>query len=584
MTARTEQPSGGKKKVRLESFLRSLVNPGVRRYQRWFLIGAVGVIVAIGGYIGLHLIANAQLGKLLPEAVATAVGGEDADRYVVAVDAVRLSPWLTGLTVRGLTVALDTVGATEDAAEPALIRSAGVRSFKVSGIRLIPLIRGKGIFISSIEIDRPEAELHFVIPDEEPPVAAEADTLQGAEDAQEEAGFEAPPATLERIRIDDASVSLIQDSEIGTSLSALHGLDLELTDIAIDVVTAANPARALANSRVRIAFDSASHLVEDSLYVIRAAGLRADSEESLVAIEDFSVIPTLEANPFFRRLEQRADRIDLTAGPILLRGLDFRRYFAEDELYVRSIEVDSLDVHVFADINIDWGPKARACRYHNGFADIEVQMTIDTIRLVDADIRYSELAKGAARPGELTFEDLNGTVVNVTNDREKMTLETPVVADVSGKLFGEGNVQARLAYPLLSSTLDFSLEASVGSMNMTTFNQFARNVVGVEVRKGRLDSLYMSKVSRRGQASGRIYMRYREFDFRILNRNSGKEMPWHTVAGFFGNLVVRSNNPGKPGDKPREGRIEYTCAEKDIVFFEFLVGALASGMKGIVIG
>jgi hypothetical protein len=202
--------------------------------------------------------------------------------------------------------------------------------------------------------------------------------------------------------------------------------------------------------------------------VIRAAGLRADSEESLVEIQDFSVIPTLEADPFFRRLEQRADRINLTAGPILLRGLDFHRYFAEDALYVRSIEVNSLDVHVFADINIAWGPRARACRYHNGFAEIEVPMTIDTIQLVDADIRYSELAKGAARPGELTFEDLSGVVVNVTNDREKMTHETPVVVDVTGKLFGEGNVQARLAYPLLSPTLDFSLEASVGPMNMSS--------------------------------------------------------------------------------------------------------------------
>ena len=568
MTAREEPKSGGRKK-------------------RWLLIAAVGAVLAIAGYVGLHVIANGQLRKLLPAAVATAVGGEDADRYAVAVDAVRLAPWLSGLTVRGLTVALDTARAAA-AEEPALIRSASVRAFHVSGIRLIPLIRGEGIFISSIEIDRPQAELYFAWPEgEESRRATEADAAQGAPGAAEAeatGGFEAPPAALERIRIDDASIVLIQDSEIGTALSALHGLDLELTDISIDVVTAANPARALANSRVEIAFDSASHRVEDSLYVIRAAGLRADSDESLVAIEDLSVIPTLEAGPFFARLEQRADRIDLSAGPILIRGLDFHRYFAEDALYVRSIEVDSLDLHVFADINIAWGPRARACRYHNGFAEIEVPMTIDTIRLVDADVRYSELAKGAARPGELTFEDLSGVVVNVTNDRERMTQETPVVVDVTGKLFGEGSVQARLAYPLLSPTLDFTLEASVGPMDMTAFNTFARNVVGVEVKKGRLDSLYMSKESKQGQASGRLYMRYRDLDFRIFDRNSGKEMPWHTVAGFLGNLVVRSNNPDKPGDEPREGTIKYTCGDKDIVFFEFLVGALGSGMKGIVIG
>lgn len=568
--------------------------PSRGRRKRRFLIAAVGLVMAIAGYIGLLALANGQLRKLLPAAVATAVGGEDADRYVVTADAVRLSPWLSGLSVRGLRVALDTAGVSEEAEEPALIRSASVRSFEVSGLRLIPLIRGQGIFISSIEIDRPEAELHFALPaGEESPDPAEPDAAPegagpdpaaGLGETQERRGFETPPATLERIRIDDASVVLIQEGEIGTALSALHGLDLELTNITIDVVTAANPARALANSAVSIALDSASHLVDDSLYVIRAAGLRADSEESLVAIEEFSVIPTLEAGPFFRRLEQRADRINLHAGPILIRGLDFYKYFAEDELYARSVEVDSLDVHVFADINIPWGPRARPCRYHNGFADIEVPLTIDTVRLVDADVRYSELAKGAARPGELTFEELDGVVLNVTNDRERMTSETPVVVDVTGKLFGEGSVQARLAYPLLSPTLDFSIEASVGPMNMSTFNTFARNVVGVEVKKGRLDSLHFAKESTRGQASGRIYMRYRDLDFRIFNRNTGKEMPWHTVAGFLGNLIVRSNNPGKPGDKPREGTIKYTCADKDIVFFEYLVGALGSGLKGIVIG
>lgn len=556
---------------------------GGARRKRWIVLGAAAAIAAIAGYFGLLLVANGQLRRLLPEAVTTAVGGEDAGRYVVTVGAVRLSPFLTGIGVRDLAIEVDTAS-VEEAVEPALIRSASVRSLGVSGLRLIPLIRGDGIFISSIEIDQPEAELYFIAPADAAPGGEEAETARGAEGAEGVVGFEAPPATLERIRIDDASIRLIQETMLGTALSALHGLDLELTDITIDVVTASNPARALANSHVQMSFDSASHLVEDSLYVIRAAGLRADSEESEVEIREFSVIPTLEANPFFRRLEQRADRIDLTAGPILIRGLDFYKYFAEDELYIRSVEVDALDVHVFADINIAWGPKARPCRYHNGFAEIEVPMTIDTIRLVGADVRYSELAKGAARPGELTFEDLSGTVVNLTNDRARMTHETPAVVDVTGKLFGEGNVQAKLAYPLLSPSLDFTLEASVGPMSMTAFNTFAMNVVGVEVKNGQLDSLFMSKVSRQGQARGRIYMRYRDLDFRIFDRNTGKEMPWHSVAGFLGNLVVRSNNPGKPGDQPREGTIKYTCEEKDIVFFEFLVGALGSGMKGIVIG
>jgi hypothetical protein len=555
------------------------------RRRRRTLVAVSGIALAILGYGGLHVVASAQLRKLLPEAIKTSVGGEDADRYVVSAEAVRISPWLTGLTVEGLTLSHDTTGVGLASEEPALIRSAGVRSFAVSGLRLIPLIRGKGIFISSIEIDAPEAELYFALPAAAETSEQEAESaLRGAEEEVGTGGFSPPSATLRRVRIKDGSIALIQETELGTSLASLHGLSLELTDIAIDSVTVANPARALANSRVALAFDSARYLVEDSLYVVSATGLRADSRGSRVDIEAFSVTPTLEASEFFPRLEQRADRINLHAGPIRLEGLDFRRYFAEDALHVRTIEVEGLDLHVYADINIPWGPRARPCRYHMGFAEIEVPLLIDTIRVVDAGIRYSELAKGSARPGELTFEELNGTIINITNDRGRMTAETPAVADVRGKLFGEGEVHARLAYPLLSETLDYRIEASVGPMEMSVFNRFARNVVGVEVRKGRLDSLYFSKVTRQGRGSGRLHMQYRDLDFRIFDRNTGKAMPWHAVAGFLGNLVVRSNNPGKPGDEPRQGKIEYTCGENDIVFFEYLVHALGSGLKGVVIG
>jgi hypothetical protein len=164
-----------------------------------------------------------------------------------------------------------------------------------------------------------------------------------------------------------------------------------------------------------------------------------------------------------------------------------------------------------------------------------------------------------------------------------MTHETPAVASVRAKLFGEAPMQATLAYPLLSPTLDFSVEASAGPMDMVTANRFAANVAGVEVEKGQLDSLWLRTKVQDGQADGVAVMLYRDLDFRLINKNTGKEMAWHAVAGFAANLVLRSNNPGNPDDTPREGKIEYTCGDKDMVFFEFFVHFLANGLKRIVI-
>ena len=78
-------------------------------------------------------------------------------------------------------------------------------------------------------------------------------------------------------------------------------------------------------------------------------------------------------------------------------------------------------------------------------------------------------------------------------------------------------------------------------------------------------------------------MRYRDLSFRMFDRNTGTEKVWHSVLGFAGRVATRGSNPGKPEDEPRDGKIDYTCGEDHIVFFEFFVGSLVNGVKRIVL-
>ncbi len=119
---------------------------------------AAGMLAVI--YATIYLTAEWQLTRLLPRAVAEAVGGQEADRYAVRVGDVRLSPLLTGVSIEELSISVDTMGA-EGAVEPALVRNASFRSLQVSGLRLIPLLRGAGLVVAGVELDRPSLVLDF---------------------------------------------------------------------------------------------------------------------------------------------------------------------------------------------------------------------------------------------------------------------------------------------------------------------------------------------------------------------------------------------------------------------------------------
>lgn len=545
--------------------------------RAWVAAAAVGLLAVL--YATAYRIAGAQLARLLPGAVAEAVGGRDAPAYLVTFGDLRLARMLNGVQVTNLEVSLDSTAAV-NMAEPAVVRGAYLRSVSVTGLRLVPLLRGEGIYVASIEIEGPSVSLDFPAQGDTREQSAKADS--GFEMDAASTRFRSPRTTLRRIRLRNGSVDLTRVTDRGVLASLLRDLDVTLTDITIDSVSLANPVGALANSRVTLAFDTVYHVLDDSLYFVAAMDVRADSRDSVVEIGAIRFIPTLEAAPFFGRLRKRADRLNATAGPIRIEGLDFANYLREEAVRVRLVAVDSLNLHVYSDVALDWGPKARPCRYHESYAEIPIPFVIDTVRLNGGSIRYSELARGSKRPGELTFEGVHGIVANLTNDPDRMTVATPAVAHVAGSLYGEGPVSATVRYPLLSPRLDFDVEVSLGSMSMLPANRFATNVTGLEVKGGRIDSLWVEIESRDGKAAGRVHIRYRDLDFRMLDRNTGKEMAWHAVLGFLGNAVVRSSNPGKPGDEPRDGRIDYACGDRDMVFFEFLVHSLVSGLKRVV--
>lgn len=546
------------------------------RRASWLILAAA-ILVSV--YAAARIMADRQLTRLLPTAIAEAVGGRDAAAYVVTVGGLDIAATLNGVRVRDLEVSLDPEAATA-MSEPALVRSARISSARVSGLRLLPLLRGRGIFVAAVELDGPTVSLDFPASAGAAPAAAGEPS---ADEQPEPGAFRPPETTLRRIRIRGGAIDMTRATDRGTLTSVLHNLDLTLTDIRVDSVSLANPVAALANSRVAVAFDTVYHVLDDSLYFVAAAHVRADSRDSVAEIGAVSFTPTLEAAPFFGRLPKRADRLNVTAGPIRIEGLDFADYVRDAAVRVRTVEVDSADVHVYSDIALDWGAKARPCAYHAGFAEIPIPFRVDTVRALHGRIRYSELAKGATRPGELLFAGVNAVVTNLTNDPERMTAATPAVAKLEGRLYGEAPVSATVRYPLLAPTLDFDVELSAGGMSLLSANRFATNVTGVEVKEGRLDSLSVELQSRAGHATGRIDMRYSDLDFRLLDRNTGKEMVWHSVLGFLGNVAVRSSNPGRPGDEPRDAGLEYTCGDQDMVFFEFLVHALVTGLKRIVL-
>jgi hypothetical protein len=117
-----------------------------------------------------------------------------------------------------------------------------------------------------------------------------------------------------------------------------------------------------------------SSLVVDSLllrspreydYIVK--GVRFSYRSMELGISWFSIAPSLNDNAFFARQKYRGDRFRISAGPVVLRDIDFDALARREAFHVTTVDVQSLDVNLVSNVALPKNP----CAYEKHRSSME---------------------------------------------------------------------------------------------------------------------------------------------------------------------------------------------------------------------
>ena len=187
---------------------------------------------------------------------------------------------------------------------------------------------------------------------------------------------------------------------------------------------------------------------------------------------------------------------------------------------------------------------------HVSIRSLDRLVRIDTLVVKAAEASYSELAADGARAGMITFNDLEATFYNVTNDPLRMTPETPCNIGMRFLLAGEGRTNLGVQYDLLSQSdkLDLRYQGTIGPMNAKAFNQVLENLEGLRVTGGRLDSTWFEFDVKDDIARGKIQVLYHNLSFELRDKGSHEQSRGdHFRTFMMSHFKIRDANT--PSDK-----------------------------------
>lgn len=359
----------------------------------------------------------------------------------------------------------------------------------------------------------------------------------------------------------------------------IRSFSVELADVTLRR-GGGEPAGAIRFGGGRFELTDLTHRSRDSLYATTVARVEGRTGDSVLAVRELVVGPTVSPAEFTRRLGHRADRYEVRAGELRAEGIDFGS-LRRGSVDARAVTVDSFVVRVTTDKRIPPDPDGPGPVLPHEAARSAPPFAMDTVRIRGGSITYVEWASDGARPGRLAFDGLRVDARNVTNDPRAMTDSTPAVVDAEARLAGAGLLETTLRLRLLAPELELAYRGRLGSMDPRALNAILAPVEGIRVEAGRIDEIRFDAWVEGGVASGSLRASYRDLDVVAVDKRTDERGLGERLASIVADVRIRSaNRPGSEGEVPSApvaGRVG-----PDDTFFGFLWETLRSGILATI--
>jgi hypothetical protein len=329
----------------------------------------------------------------------------------------------------------------------------------------------------------------------------------------------------------------------------------------------------LDTSHVQRRLEAAIAEATDSLYLVRIGRSRFSLLGRSFAIEDFELFPDTAA--FRRKAPQSHERYLFSARSLKSDGIGLWHFFHR-QLWVRSIEIDSLRAEIEVDRTKPRGPLQPAVLPHQALQRSR-PLQIDQLHLTNSEVRFFERAIDGTRFGELPFTHLEAVVRNVSNDPLRMSRASACEVDLRARFANAAPLLARFEYDLTGRQLNLSYRGRFGPMDAQALNAFLVDLEGVRIRDGKLESADFNVDVRDDTARGELTLLYHDLAIETLDKDSHHRSLSDKLHTFvFNNFKLTTDNPQH--DKPAMVAPLYHPRPVETPLFKFIWITLRDGV------
>lgn len=384
---------------------------------------------------------------------------------------------------------------------------------------------------------------------------------------------------INTIQLKDVDFTFVNISNKQKKQTSLKNLNITIKDLLIDSLASQDKNRVYYTKNVEINIKNYQISTPDSLYFVKTDKLSFSTLRNELLLKNVKMEPRLGKAEFHQKAGYAKDRFDLDFENILIKDVDFDLFLNQQILMAKSLSIQKARVDVYNNNAYHRKRTDKTGKFpHQQLLNVALDMRIKQVILNNVNISYAEFDAKSKRTGIIKFNNVRGTISNVTNNIASLKKDDVMMANVKAEIFGKAPVSLNMKFYMSNALGAFDYSGTVGAFNGRILNEIVKPLGMAEIKSATVSKVTFDVKANQNIAKGTMQFYYSDLNVSILKREeNGNLKNQGFISTVTNGFIIKSENPSKKGEFT-EGRILYSRPYY-ASFFNYLWQSLFTGVK-----
>ncbi|MFY0685712.1 MAG: hypothetical protein JXQ90_01030 [Cyclobacteriaceae bacterium] len=274
--------------------------------------------------------------------------------------------------------------------------------------------------------------------------------------------------------------------------------------------------------------------------------LSFDTKSATLSLSNIEFNAKLDKEDFMAQSDYQIIWPDVSLDELIIEEMDLSRLIESQHFSANRIVLSSPNAYLYKDKRLPERPIELMKLPHVLLQESNQIINVRQVDIENGRIVYVQQNDNFLYPGRIMINDVNGHLLNVTNDSLSLLRESEMLLEASARVYNAGQLNIDGTYHLDDTAGGFVMNGLLDEMDLTQLNHMMEHITPVTITSGRNKTLNFGFRANNQYAVGNMKFYYDDLKISVKNQATDDTKVSHAAAfkSFFANtFVVNKRNP-----------------------------------------